>query len=88
MKRGFPRHGYLDRATFDLTFHHAKKLRHPSVGKRLSEEPDPEVKDLLVTKISNTAAVSFVTFALPPFERHNADGEMDKAGAAIQYVGV
>ncbi len=36
----YPRHGYLDRATFDLTFRHNKKLKIASVGKRLSEEPD------------------------------------------------
>jgi len=51
------------------------------VGKRLSEEPDPEVKDLLVTKYQIQQPVSFVTFALAPFERHTQMVKWDKAGA-------
>ncbi|HKY26848.1 MAG TPA: M1 family aminopeptidase [Pyrinomonadaceae bacterium] len=66
----FPRHGYLDRATFDLTFHHPKRLRIASVGKRLSEEPDAEDKNLLTTKYRMEQPVPLVTFALAKFERH------------------
>ena len=66
----FPRHGYLDRATFDLRFAHPKKLKIASVGVRLSEEPDPEFKDVVVTKYKVEQPVPFVTFALAKFERH------------------
>jgi hypothetical protein len=76
----FPRHGYLDRATFDLTFHHAKRLRIASVGKRLSEEPDPENKDLMVTKYQMQQPVAMVTFALAPFERHTDMVKWEKGG--------
>lgn len=74
----FPRHGYLDRATFDLTFHHAKRLRIASVGKRLSEEPDPENKEMMVTKYQMEHPVPLVTFALAPFERHGAMVKFEK----------
>ena len=66
----FPRQGYLDRATFDMTFRHPKKLRIASVGKRISEEVNPEDKNVMVTKYSMTQPVALVTFALAPFERH------------------
>jgi len=66
----FPRHGYLDRATFDLTFRHPKKLHIASAGLRLSEEPDPEDNNAVVTKYRMTHPVPLVTFALAPFERH------------------
>jgi hypothetical protein len=76
----FPRHGYLDRATFDLTFRHLKKVRIASVGKRLSEEPDPELKDVMVTKYQMQQPVSMVTFALAPFERHAQMVKFEKGG--------
>ena len=76
----FPRHGYLDRATFDMTFRHAKKLRIASVGKRLSEAPDPELKDVMVTKYQMAQPVALVTFALAPWERHTEMVKWEKGG--------
>lgn len=66
----FPRHGYLDRATFDMTYRHPKRLRIASVGKRISEEADVEDKNVMVTRYSMQQPVALVTFALGPFERH------------------
>jgi hypothetical protein len=76
----YPRHGYLDRATFDLTFHHKKTLRIASIGKRLSEEQDPELKDIMVTKYELHSPVAIVTFALAPFERHSQMVKFEKGG--------
>jgi hypothetical protein len=67
----FPRHGYLDRATFDLTFRHPKKLKIASLGLRLSEEPLADDKDAVVTKYRMERPVPLATFALAPFERHS-----------------
>ena len=66
----YPRHGYLDRATFNLTYRHPKKLHIASVGARLNEEVNPEDKDTAVTKYQMLQPVALVTFALAPFERH------------------
>lgn len=77
----FPRHGYLDRATFDLTFRHPKKLHVASVGVRSSEEPDPEDKDALVSKYQMTYPVALVTFAVGPFKRHNDSIKWEKGSA-------
>lgn len=77
----FPRHGYLDRATFDLTFRHPKKLHVASVGARASEDVDPEDKDVLVSKYQMAQPVALVTFALGPFKRYNEAIKWEKGGA-------
>ena len=66
----YPRHGYLKRSTFDMTFRHPKRLHVASVGTRLSEEPDVEDKDAVISKYKMEFPVSLVTFALGPFKRH------------------
>lgn len=78
-----PRHGELDRATFDLTFHHPKRLRIASVGKRLSEEPDSQDKDLLETRYRMEHPVPLVTFALARFERHPETVKWEKGDPPI-----
>jgi peptidase M1-like protein len=77
----FPRHGYLDRATFDLTFHHPKKLRIASIGARLSEEPDVELKDVVITRYQIRQPVALATFALAPFQRHKQIVRWDQGGS-------
>ena len=79
----YPRHGYLDRATYDLTFRHRKNRRVASVGARLGEEPDPENKELLVTKYRMEHPVTFATFALGPFQRHTQMVKWDRGGDPI-----
>jgi hypothetical protein len=76
----YPRHGYLDRATYDLTFRHRKNRRVASAGLRLGEEPDPEDKDLLVTRYRMAQPVPALTFALGPFERHTQTVKWEKGG--------
>ena len=77
----FPRHGYLDRATFDLTFRHPKNLHVASVGVRTSEEIDPEDKNALVSKYQMTFPVALVTYALGPFKRYTDSIKWEKGGA-------
>ncbi|HLG17990.1 MAG TPA: M1 family aminopeptidase [Blastocatellia bacterium] len=78
-----PRHGFLDRATFDLTFHHRKRLRIASGGLRVSEGPDPSDNDAMVTRYKIDVPVDLVTFALAPFERHTQMVKWDKGGDPI-----
>jgi aminopeptidase N len=77
------RHGYLDRATYQFTFTHPKKLKIASVGARQSEEPNPDDKEFTVTKYSMRLPVSLVTFALGPFERHNDTIKWDDGSKPI-----
>jgi hypothetical protein len=64
-----PRHGYLDRATFDLTYRTAKRHKVASNGTRISEQPDDANKDLTVTRYKLDQPVSLVAFAIGPFAR-------------------
>lgn len=77
----YPRHGYLDRATFDLTFRHPKRLHVASVGARLGESVDPEDKDGAVSKYQMQQPVALITFALGPFKRHNDNVKWEKGGS-------
>ncbi len=79
----YPRHGYLDRATYDFTFRHRKNRHIASVGQRLGEEPDPEDKELAITKYRMQHPVALVTFALGPFERHTQMVKWEKGGEPI-----
>ena len=74
----YPRHGYLDRATFDMTFRHPKRLQVASVGARTGEGPDPEDKDALFSKYEMKLPVALVTFALGPFKRHHDTVKWEK----------
>ena len=76
----YPRHGYLDRATYELTFRHPKKWRVASVGARLSEALDPEDKDAGISKYEMKQPVALIVFALGPFKRHNDTVKWEKGG--------
>ena len=76
----YPRHGYLDRASYDLTFRHPKKYRIASIGKRLSETLDPEDKDGAISKFEMKEPVALIVFALGPFKRYNDVIKWEKGG--------
>ncbi len=76
----YPRHGYLDRATYELTFRHPKKWHVASIGARLGETPDPEDKDGSISKFEMKQPVSLIVFALGPFKRHTDVVNWEKGG--------
>ena len=79
----YPRHGYLDRATYDLTYTHAKKVKVGSVGTRYAESPSPEDKDIVVTRYRMNEPIALATFALGPWERHAETIKWDGGGKDI-----
>jgi hypothetical protein len=78
-----PRHGYLDRATFDMTIRHRKRDKIAAVGTRLSELPDPDDPQGMITKYRMTHPVALVTFAIGPFERKTKQVTFEGTNAAI-----
>jgi hypothetical protein len=66
----YPRHGYLDRSTFDITFRHKKKEIVAATGIRVREGPAPGNDKESVTQYKMDKSVALVTFAVGPFERH------------------
>ncbi len=78
-----PRHGYLDRATFDLTFRHRTRDRMVSVGTRTPEALDPEDPQASITRFTMTEPVALVVFALGPFERKTQSVTWEAGGTPI-----
>lgn len=79
----YPRHGYLDRSTFNSTFTHPKRLKIATSGVRQSEEPEAADKEFTVTKYAMRHPVAFVTFALGPFQRYNETIKWDDGSKPI-----
>lgn len=77
-----PRHGYLDRATYDITFRHSKNLKVSCIGVRTSEGPT-EDKDIVQTRYEMKQPVAIATFTLGTFRRHNETIKWDKGGKPI-----
>ena len=73
----YPRHGYLDRSEYTITFTHSRKLKVVCVGNRISETPSPENKDLVVTRYRMEEPIALATFAVGPFVRHNEVAKWD-----------
>ena len=78
-----PRHGYLDRATFETTFKHRKRDKIASVGTRQSEEADPQDPQGMVTRYRFMHPVAIITFAVAPFERKSKSVTFEAGGPAI-----
>ncbi|MCL2878347.1 MAG: hypothetical protein FWF13_06165, partial [Acidobacteria bacterium] len=66
----YPRHGYLNRSTFNLLFRHDKNDKVASVGKLVREETWPDTKDDALTEYVLDWPVALVTFAAGKFKRH------------------
>jgi hypothetical protein len=67
----YPRHGYLNRSRFELTFLHRKQHRIASSGVRVSEEANPENKAEMITKWKMERPISLITFGVGRYERHS-----------------
>ncbi len=66
----YPRHGYLNRSLFDITYQHKKRMRVAGTGVRVEEGLLGDDKDTAITRWKMESPVALVTFALGPFERH------------------
>ncbi len=66
----YPRHGYLNRSTYDLVFEYGKHLNVVTLGKDLGEKPDPDSRSDLVSEWRVDSPVAFLTFAVGNFRDH------------------
>ncbi len=82
----FPRHGYLKRSTFDLTFRHSKNDVVASIGKLVREaEPWPDAQNDRLTQFKMDQPVSFATFAAGLIERHSEKRKLDFGEMLIDF---
>jgi hypothetical protein len=79
----YPRHGYLSRSQFDLTFLHKQKTLVVSVGQRTREERYGD-KDM-VTEWVSPGPVTLVSFALGPFERHSDTVTVQEQKVPVEF---
>lgn len=80
----YPRHGYLDRATYSIDYLHSKALKVASVGVRQSEVQSADDKNVTLTTYKMTEPVALVTFALGPWQRHSESIKFEKSDKTIQ----
>jgi hypothetical protein len=78
-----PRHGELDRATFDLHYLHRKRDKVASVGTRISEDENLDDPERMMTSYRMRHPVALVVFAVGPFERHIEEVVFEAGGDPI-----
>lgn len=79
----YPRHGYLARSKFQITFHHDKTDRIASIGRRVREEPAEGNE--WVTEWEVTDPVALITFVCGPFQRHSENTDVGGKQIPIEY---
>lgn len=66
----YPRHGYLPRATFDVSIIHRKRDHAVTVGQVIREVPAPDKNDGVLTEFRIDQPIPLATFAVGPYEIH------------------
>lgn len=64
----YPRHGYLARSKFDITFRHAKKYKVAGPGARVKEGLEDDNANVILTSYKIEEPVALVTFAMGPYK--------------------
>ena len=84
----YPRHGYLQRSHFDLTFLHRPKTRVISEGDRVRENVEQEGGKYLLTEWRTPFASALSVFAEGPFELHSAQTKGTTKPITVEYFSV
>lgn len=84
----YPRHGYLKRSTFTLTFRHRKNDQVSSVGKLIREEEWPDDKNSRLTEFRMDHPISFATFAAGMLERHTENRKLIFGELPLEFYSV
>ena len=80
----YPRHGYLRRSKFDISFLHKKRYKVAGPGERISEEPAAGNPDEVITKYRMTEPVALVTFAMGPYKIHQEKRKLQKGEMPLE----
>jgi len=84
----YPRHGYLERSKFDLTFWHRKKSAVISVGTRKEENQAMENGAFLETRWVTELPASFIAFAVGPYELHSEVLKLGERKVPVEFYSV
>lgn len=81
----YPRHGYLTRSKFDITFLHNKKYKVAGPGERVKEEPGIGNPDEITTLYRVTEPVALVTFAMGPYKVYQERRKLKNGELPIEF---
>ncbi len=81
----YPRHGYLKRSKFDITFLHNKRYKVAGPGERISVEPAAGSADEVITKYRMTEPVALVTFAMGPYKIYEEKRKLQKGELPVEF---
>lgn len=81
----YPRHSYLGRSIYDITFRHKKQYRAVSIGDRVQEGPDENNPEEWITRWVTRQPVALATFALGRFERHTEMTDIGKTEIPVEF---
>ncbi len=84
----YPRHGYLARSKFDITFRHNKNYKVAGPGIRVKEEPAPDNKNEFLTTYRMDQPIALVTFALGPYKIHAEQRKLLKGELPVEFFSV
>jgi len=73
----YPRHGHLNRSTFDISMIHRKRDHVVSIGEWVKEGPAPGAKDDVLTEFRVDQPVALASFAVGPYEIHKDIAKQD-----------
>ena len=81
----YPRHGYLNRSRFELTFRHRKEQKVASIGLLQGEEADPAAPQEAITRWRMDTPVAFASFSVGAFQRIEIDVQLKGRRLPAEY---
>jgi len=81
----YPRHGYLSRSTYDITFLHPKKHKVAGPGARMKEEPSKEDGGAVLTRYQIDRPVALVTFAMGPYKIYQEQRKLIEGQLPVEF---
>jgi hypothetical protein len=81
----YPRHGYLNRARYSLTFRHRKEHKVVSSGVRLREEVDPKAAGEAITEWRMDSPIPFATFAVGELQQARSSVQLQNKNVPIEF---
>jgi len=82
----YPRHGYLARSKFDITFRHAKKYKVAGPGIRVKEEAAADNGNQMLTTYRMEQPVALVTFAMGPFKVYKDQRKLQSGELPVEFL--
>lgn len=84
----YPRHGYLSRSKYEITFLHNKKNRVSGPGVRVKEGPAPSGGNDMETTYRMDQPVALVTFAMGPYKVYSETRKLVKGELPVEFFSV